>query len=147
VAESSPIKDANNDVVQVAADTVTINGETVTAQRVKQGYGADGEYADMDEKPVTEASLHLLLRALGALISRLPLPTAAQEVRCRMESAANAAVNISQWGGQTAAIGAGAAGNGVPRMTPSNDTAAGSPHIYAFHGSLDTRNFRNRIVT
>jgi len=147
MAESTGIKDADNNVVPVATDQVTINGESVTIQRVKSGYGPDGEYRDIEEEPGTEASLHLILRALQILATRLPLPTANQEVRVRLESGNSAAVNVGQWGGQTAASGAGASGNGAPRVTPANDTVAGTPHVYAFHGSLDTRNFRNRVVT
>ena len=147
MAESTPIKDADNATVQVATDSVVIGGENVIVQRTKQGYGGDGEYHDMPEAPSSDAVLHHVLRALQILASRTPLPTAAQEVRCRIESANNAAMNVGQWGGQTAAIGAGAAGNGAPRVTPSNDTVAGLPHIHAFQLSLDVRNFRNRIVT
>ena len=35
-------------------------------QRIKPGYGADGSYTDMDEKPATEATL---ASALAALVS------------------------------------------------------------------------------
>lgn len=147
MAESTDIKDAENNIVPVATDQVEIGGESVVVQRTKQGYGADGEYHDMPELPASDAVLHHVLRALQILASRTPLPTAAQEVRCRIESANNAAMNVGQWAGQTAATGAGAAGNGAPRVTPSNDTVAGLPHIHAFQLSLDVRNFRNRIVT
>jgi len=140
-----PVTDAGLADVIAAIGTRTSPADTqpisASVLPLPNGAASAADIAGLDD------SLHLLLRALGILITRLPMPTAAQELRCRLESGNNAAMNINQWGGQTAAIGAGASGNGAPRVTPANDTVAGVPHIYAFHGSLDTRNFRNRIVT
>jgi hypothetical protein len=56
MTESTSIKDAADVVREIATDNVTINGEAVRVQRVKGGYGADGAYTDMDEKPSTAAA-------------------------------------------------------------------------------------------
>ena len=101
-----------------------------------------------------EAVLHHILRALQLLITRLPLPNAAQQMPVSaaitggtVGISANSSVNVAQVGGQNTATGLGASGNGAARVTPASDTVAGNPQTWSFQQSLDTRNFRNRIVT
>ena len=55
MAESTDVPDIDGNRAKVATDDVTINGEAVRVQRVKQGYGAEGSFSDMTEKPATEA--------------------------------------------------------------------------------------------
>jgi hypothetical protein len=68
----------------------------------------------------------------------MPQPDAFKRLRIALEtvSATNMSMNAAQWGGQAAASGAGAAGNGAPRVTPSNDTVAGSPQLFMLYQSM-----------
>lgn len=151
MAESTPIKDANNAQVPVATDSVTIGAEVVVVQRVKQGYGAEGEYRDVEDAPASEETLHHVLRFLQILAGKMPMPNAAQQMPVAVNGTvgitSNSSVNVAQVGGQNTATGLGASGNGAARVTPASDTVAGNPQTWAFLQSLDQRNFRNRIVT
>ena len=55
MTEATDIPDIDGNRAKIATDDVTINGEAVRVQRMKQGYGAEGAYADLTEKPATEA--------------------------------------------------------------------------------------------
>lgn len=96
----------------------------------------------------------VLLKAvqhLEAIASRLPMPDAAKRTRVFIDAqTANLSQNIAQWGGQNVATGAGAAGNGAPRVTPSQDTVAGSPQVFALlnsYQSVRVQQFRDRVTT
>ena len=54
--ESTTLKDANDLPFECATDTCTVNGQAgVRVPRAKFGYGPDGSYLDLTEKPATEA--------------------------------------------------------------------------------------------
>lgn len=55
MSEGILVLDAQGLLVPLAADQVTIGPDTLYVQRFKMGWGADGTYTDLDEKPSTEA--------------------------------------------------------------------------------------------
>lgn len=86
MAESTGIKDAEDNIIPVASDDVIINGEPVRVQRTKLGYGRDGEYHDVEEEPATEATLNDIAAILGQLAAMLPRLTATKQIPISIEA-------------------------------------------------------------
>ncbi len=71
-----------------------------------------------------------ILETLNALLSTAGgIDPLTRRLRVVVESnaalPANQSSNVAQFGGNNVVTGVGASGNGIPRVTPSNDTVAG----------------------
>lgn len=128
-------------------DIVPTEPASASGVPLQPGNTTQGQLVYSDDLAAILLKMTLILDAIE---SRIPTLTAQREMPVRVVSASNAAVNVAQVGGQTTASGAGASGNGAARVTPANDTIAGSPQIWAnllAMTDVGAQTFRDRVTT
>lgn len=93
------------------------------------------------------AILFKLSKTLDAINAKMPPITNLRELPARLTNASSTNIAV---GSVAVSANVGSSGTGTVRVTPANDTVAGSPHIYALQTSytaVRVQQFRDRITT
>lgn len=111
--------------------TVALDAEGMPDGSRAQGVVSADPLTGNAEPVSSDNTLAHAVYLLNSILSRLPPVDSSFRLRCSVEAASNAAVNVTQFGGQSMVTGVGGGGNGIPRMTPSSDTLAGVTQVAA----------------
>lgn len=103
--ESIAINDANSAPQLIAIDQVEVNGESVNVQRVKPGFGAEGEYQDISEATPLPVIMRELLWTLRQLVNPIERNVLNATQRVSIDGANAITIQANQTVGAVTTVG------------------------------------------